>query len=274
MNARWQAIAREAAIAAEHIGIGITALGRANYAQNAWYGQAFFALSIGFERSAKLALVIDHALQNSGRFPPSQQMKAFGHDLEALLASVDAVAASGRLGPMPPRLPTSDIHKAIVKTLSKFASNITRYYNLDVITDAPRVAQVEDPISEWFTSVVLPVVSTYASRAQLQRVAGNAELVERIAGPTSLVMHTSETGQPLNTVFDASMLTGITKVAAPHVRVSVLQIARFLAQALSTLGDLSQVARLDVPYLSEFFAIYTCGDDMFRSRKTWSIYRP
>ena len=53
----WLALAREAGLAAEHIGIGATALGRANYAQEAYYAQAFFALSVGFERAAKLEII-------------------------------------------------------------------------------------------------------------------------------------------------------------------------------------------------------------------------
>ncbi len=62
MNKTWRALAREAGTAAEHLAIGISSLGRANYAQDAYYGQAFFALSIGLERASKLAFVVDHAL--------------------------------------------------------------------------------------------------------------------------------------------------------------------------------------------------------------------
>jgi len=65
MNETWQALAREAGLAAEHLAIGISALGKANYAQHAYYGQAFFALTIGLERAAKLALVVDHALEHN-----------------------------------------------------------------------------------------------------------------------------------------------------------------------------------------------------------------
>jgi hypothetical protein len=53
MNKIWQAIAHEASLAAEHIGIGATAIGKANYA-DAYYAQAFFALTTGFERASKL----------------------------------------------------------------------------------------------------------------------------------------------------------------------------------------------------------------------------
>jgi hypothetical protein len=38
---------------------GATTIGKANYAQEAYYGQALFSLTTGIERSAKLAFVID-----------------------------------------------------------------------------------------------------------------------------------------------------------------------------------------------------------------------
>ena len=90
-----------------------------------------------------------------------------------------------------------------------------------------------------------------------------------------MVMHHTETGQPLETVYDASRQTGLTKMAEPYVRLYVLQIVRFLASVLSELGNQAQVAGLeDIPYLSEFFAIYNNDDAMLKSRKTWSIYNP
>lgn len=54
MNAIWQALAREAGLAAEHLGIGVTAIGKASYAQHARYAQAwlhqFRRLRIRYER--------------------------------------------------------------------------------------------------------------------------------------------------------------------------------------------------------------------------------
>ena len=85
MNEIWQALAREAGISAEHLAIGVTALGKANYAQQAYYGQAFFALTTGIERAAKLALVIDYSLGHNGIFPPFKIIKGYGHNLQVLL---------------------------------------------------------------------------------------------------------------------------------------------------------------------------------------------
>ena len=56
----WHALKREAELAAESMAIGATSLGNTNYVRLANYGQAFFSLSTGLERSAKLALCLEH----------------------------------------------------------------------------------------------------------------------------------------------------------------------------------------------------------------------
>jgi len=76
MTENWIALAREAGLAAEHLAIGATALGKADFARHAHYAQAFFALSTGLERSTKLILVVDHAVENSGAFPPNRDVRA------------------------------------------------------------------------------------------------------------------------------------------------------------------------------------------------------
>jgi hypothetical protein len=274
MNATWQAIAREAALAAEHMGMGVTALGKANYAHNAHYPQAFFALSTGLERTAKLALVIDHAIQSGGTFPDNQQLRRFGHNLKQLLDAVDAIAASGRLTGKVRRLPRTPIHNSIIEVLSDFASNITRYYNLDLVTNAPGVQQTSDPIASWFDRVVEPAIAKHVTAARSAKIERNAKLADGLMGRSVMVMHHSESGQPLETVYDASQMTGLIEAVQPHVRLYVLQIVRFLASVMSELTYKTYAARLeDVPHLSEFFAIYNNEDKLLKSRKTWSIYK-
>jgi hypothetical protein len=157
MTKRWHAAAREAALAAEHMASGVTAPGKANYAQEAYYAEAFFALSTGFERSAKLALLVDYALHNGGEFPKNRDLRDYGHDVAALLGRMDQIAEQLGLSKPEDRLPKSEIHQAIIKVLSDFAKNITRYYNVDLITGSPSAAQQIDPLQEWFEQVVDPM---------------------------------------------------------------------------------------------------------------------
>ena len=74
-SVRWHALGREAELAAEQLAAGVTALGRANHAQRGYYSQAFFGMSIGFERAAKLIIIADHAIREHGSFPTSAMIR-------------------------------------------------------------------------------------------------------------------------------------------------------------------------------------------------------
>ena len=89
----WHTLGREAELAAEQLAIGVTALGRANHTQKGLYHQAFFALSIGFERLAKLILVAEYAVENNGEWMTDQTLKSIGHDISALLDACDPISA-------------------------------------------------------------------------------------------------------------------------------------------------------------------------------------
>lgn len=272
MNKIWQALAREAALAAEHLAIGATIIGKANYAETAYYGQAFFALATGFERAAKLSLVIDHALKNNGQFPTSKVLRDYGHNLSALLTKVDEIAAQRQLRR---RLPNSEIHNSIIKLLTDFANNVTRYYNLDLVTGNPITEKQIDPVSAWFDQVVVPILRKHQTKRQKNKIQQNARLIDELIGCHAMVMHHSESGDELNTVYDASFQTGITEAAKPYVRMYVMQIVRFMGHVLSELGYAAYGTDMDtIPHLSEFFAIFNNNDQYFKSRRTWSIYRP
>ncbi len=270
----WTALAREAAIAAESLATGATLLGKANYAHHAHYGQSFFALSIGLERAAKLALVVDYAASNGGTFPANDTVRKYGHDLAKLLERADQIAdARGATGDG--RLPRSTIHNAIVSVLTDFATNVTRYYNLELVTaHVPAVAK-QDPIAMWFEKVVEPILGKHYTQRHQIRHGMNAKLVSKILDPIAVVRFTSEQGASLDNAFSASMQTAMTDFAKPLARMYVLHFARFFSHLFTSLTHAAHAAQVPViPYLSEFFAIFDNDDTLFRRRKTWSIYHP
>lgn len=274
MNKEFHALAREAALAAEHLAIGVTALGKANYAFPAYYSQAFFALTIGFERSAKLALVVHHAIENKGRFPTEADLRRYGHNLNRLLARLDEISRVIHPTKEPHRhLPHTPIHLGVVEVLSDFANNVTRYYNLDLVAGSPSIANTQEPVAQWFDRVVTPILAAHYKEGIRQKHERNAQLIQELMGPHSMVSYTAESGTPLNSLFDASMQTAITSFATPYVRMYVMQIIRFVAVLISELGHLALRNGLQtVPYLSEFFAVFNNSDAYFKSRKCWSIH--
>src|ERR1700730_244824 len=131
-SSEWHALGREAELAAEQIALGVTTLGKANHAQSGLYTQAFFGLSIGLERLAKLILVADHMLSHSGLFPNDDQLKKIGHDISELFDRCEAISTKQRAGKDYSDRPCNPTHQGIVITLTEFG-RLSRYYNLDLI---------------------------------------------------------------------------------------------------------------------------------------------
>ncbi|WP_221058477.1 hypothetical protein [Methanoculleus chikugoensis] len=270
MNATWQALSREAATASEHLAIGVTALGKANYAQPAYYGQAFFALTIGIERSAKLALIIDHFLTQE-KFPPISEIRKHGHNIRELLERIDEIAS--RYNPSE-RLPRLVIHDQIIAILSDFATNITRYYNFDLITSKSGSVSQSDPNSAWFQHVMLPMIKEHSLNRQMEKRGYNALIIDELINGKALVSYHSEIGENITSVYEASMKKAIADITIPYVRLHVMQIVRFIGRLLSALGYSAQETGSEViPYMADFFRIYNNDDKYFKTRKTWSIYR-
>jgi hypothetical protein len=273
MNEKWQAVAREAAVAGEQMAIGATALKKASYARPAYYGQVFFALSTGFERAAKLALVVDYAIDHGGTYPDQKTVREHLHDLRKLLDECDKIAERRSFEDRNQRLPRTAIHDGIIGVLSTFATNVTRYYNVDVITDDPKAAGKVEPIRAWFESVTEPVLDAHYTNRQREKAKRNADLIDTMIGAHSWVLFTNEKGDLITDVREASLQTSKTQFAAAYTRMYVMQIARFIGLLLTDLGHIAAKDRLDsVPSMSEMFAIFNNNDEYFRSRETWSIY--
>jgi len=267
----WRAIAQEAALAAEHIGIGATTLGRANYGLLARYPQAFFALSVGFERSSKLAIALDYALDHGGLYPDSNQFRAYGHDIARLLRDVDDIASRRGLDLRHGGLPKTTIHRAIFQTLSEFARNVTRYYNLEVLAAGDRDVQAKDPIAAWHERITVEVLNRHYTDAQRQREEVEVALGEATMGARVMVRHVDETGALLSSVTDAMRATRRAAAARPWERMYVLQLGRFLGAVLGQLGLLARRHGMAVPELREFFAVFNQDDATLRRLRVWTI---
>lgn len=258
----------EATSAGAHMGLGVTTLGRANHAETGYYSQAFFALTVGVERAAKLALSLNQERSGNG-FADRQTMTGYGHNLATLLADVDNVANDlGLEGEA--RLPTSPIHTEIVGVLTDFANNLTRYYNLEFVAGEPAVANLEDPIAAWYTRVTKAVLAEHDTDAQRRRREANAAKLRPAEG-SALVRHQTEIGEPLTSLEAGALHSSETEFARRWERMYVLQICRFLSRVLVELSNLGGSEDIPVEF-NRLYSIFLMDDSYFRSRATWSIH--
>ena len=149
----WLSAGREAALVCHLIGSGVTSLSKANYAdKKGEYYTAFFGLSIGLERLAKLVLVADYAISNNRQMPAEQVVRNFGHELVRLLDAVSDISANHSLR-LDYTRPNTQISTAIVECLDAFAdARRGRYANFAALDD-PNLGQ-EEPIRRWWGDVV------------------------------------------------------------------------------------------------------------------------
>lgn len=250
------------------MGLGVTTLGRANHAETGYYSQAFFALTVGFERAAKLALSLNQERSGNG-FADKQTMVGYGHDLSTLLTDVDSVANDLSLEDES-RLPKSPIHTEIVGILTDFANNLTRYYNLEFVAGEPAVASREDPIAAWYTRVTTAVLAEHDTDARRRRREAKAAAFRPVEG-FALVRHQTEIGEPLTSLEAGALHSSETEFARRWERMYVLQICRFLSKVLVQLSNLGDSEDIPVE-LDRLYSIFLMDDSYFRSRATWSIH--
>jgi len=280
-----QYISREAQFTAEILAVGVTAINKADYTRTAHYAQMFFCLSIGLERAAKLTLCLEHIALN-GQLPNRSTIRKFRqyrHKLKILLREVERVGeALIPNGENHTRLPNTSITDNIVRILSDFSNNITRYYNLEAIGSSVR-NDAYDPIAAWYNDVMMLALRNHVTKRQLT----NVEKIVRAMGTrmegTTFVNLLREDLKPVKDVYTLLARIGLDDISKSYTRMYVLQICRVIAAVIVEISYIAQSKlnatssnggknTTDLPFMREIFGLFMCDDKYFRSRKTWSIY--
>jgi hypothetical protein len=168
--------------------------------------------------------------------------------------------------------PATGIHEGIISTLSEFATNVTRYYNLEFIAGDQSVINQDSPIATWHHKVSIPIALAHYGEARRKKDEARAQALEAMTGAFTLVRFYGEEGNLITSVFEASRCTAERDAVVPWERMYVMQFGRYFGAVLRDLAQQAQSAGLPVPHLSEFFAIFSNKDSYFRARKTWTIY--
>lgn len=266
------AILREAQLAAGLIGSGVTALGKASHATVGNYHEAFFGISIGIERLCKLLYIADNAIDHGGDFPSFESLKKQGHGLEDLLDICEDIAGRVDQSRQFSERPSTPIHEGIVRVLTAFAKT-SRYYNLDFLTK-PSVQYV-DPVAAWWSEVGEPICELHYNEKRRKRNETQAATMEAHIGGNAIVIHTAETGEPINEFEQLMKRQGSTKVVQRYGRLYTLQIVRWLTSIAIELSHSAteMLATRSLSYFHEPLEIFYNEDKMLRDLKTWTLYR-
>jgi len=267
----WHSIGREAALVRHLIGSGVTSLGKANYAdKEGEYYTAFFGLSTGLERLAKLILVADYAISNNGQMPDEQVVQRPGHKLVRLLNSAGDISARHSLRLNYPR-PTAQISTAIVECLDAFAdAGRGRYANFAALGN-PNLKQ-EEPIRKWWGNVAKLILDKhYYGKPVQARVEGQAKTIDALLSPICMVSYFDEEGSTMQDLRSASIRTGQTKIVQRNGRFYTLLVVRWLSNVFSELSREACYVH-NVRAFSgvwEYFYTYQVDDNLLKTRKIW-----
>lgn len=271
----WKALHREASLVSQIIGSGATALGRASYGSGfGEYYTAFFGLSIGIERLAKLILIADYAIENAGVLPSQTVVRRYGHRLKSLLDQVERIAI--KHGVTVPFLSPSDpICRAVVNCLDAFSdASRGRYANFEAIGN-PHFDPADEPVNKWWTEVVEPILDKhYRGKSAEKGVKERAALIDATIGSVSFVRYGDENGRMMTDVETASERTGQTKWAQEYGRFYTLSVVRWLSYIFRKLvRDAAYHNGIDSLFgHDEFFTTYTLDDNFLRTRKVWPLH--
>lgn len=269
----WHALGREAALTRHLLASGVTAIGKANYAdQFGEYYTAFFGLSVGIERLAKLIYVADYAMANGGRMPSEQRIRDFGHRLRDLVAAADRVAVA-RKARLRYSRPTNAITSEILVCLDAFAdASRGRYANFRSLEDPAR--ESHEPVRRWWDVVATAILTTHYNGTPTQaRVDTNARIAHAALSPFSSVLYITESGAPMRDVFTASVRIGQARIVQKYGRYYTLLLVRWLAELYSVLAEQACHEHGIVAFFgsSELFWTFTVEDRFLRTRKQWPL---
>lgn len=269
----WHFIRQEAMLVRHLVGAGATAIGQANYAnKKGEYYRAFFELSVGMERLAKLILVVDYALTNGGKLPDESYVRGYGHLLEKLFKAVEQ-ARTARALKLDYQRPTDAVATAIIANLDAFAdAKRGRYANFAALGN-PQTAQHE-PVAKWWTEVAEAILTDrYYGKPVQEKVEGNARAVNVLLSNIAMVRHTTETREHISDIEIASRRTGQTELVQKWSRYHALTIVRWLSDVYRELAEYAVYQHNHDAFFGswEFFDTYRVDDYFMKSRKIWPL---
>ncbi len=151
--------------------------------------------------------------------------------------------------------------------MGDFASNVNRYYNLEILETGGSASR--DPIASWYDQVVRPILALHDSNRRRDRTDRAVELIAVSASTLVSVIAVTETGEAITGLPELVQRSQEANATGPWQRMYVLQLARFVTGVISELGELLQRTRPDIPFLHEFFDCYQLDDAEFRRLKVW-----
>lgn len=264
----WIALSAECRLAADQVAAGGVSVGNLDPMNPGSFYSAFFPLSIGYERMAKIAIQVDARVEH-GSFLPKSKMRGLSHDIARSFDEVEKIAR--RRGYETERFgvrPSEPVHASVVSVLSNFATT-SRYNHLDAIGSAGQSGTSAE--KEWDTAVLPLLVEEHLTKRTAQKIVDGASGIGIAFDEADVYIgRQRDVDGTLHTKPAPPAFRGLLYEALnPYGRMHTLQLARWLATVLTSLGH-DAIMTGEVPYLSEFFSWMRADDQALRTRRNLS----
>lgn len=263
----FNALKNEAQFTKEVLGAGATSIRKANYSEKGIYFQAFTSLSTGFERMAKICVIIDKYIANNGNFQKTSSIRGkFGHNLTKLNKEIKNINEKRSMQIFFEYENCEKYWAKIIKILSDFGKG-DRYSNIDSLL---KKDLQKDPIERWVTEVDNLFYIEKVSKRKKDEIKREADFIGPEIENMTLVDHTSEKGEKIDTVKDGLELSMIQKATSVYRQFFVVKLIRFYMEILWNLQNEAQkFGREEIPFFHEIFGGFFVPDSKIKRKKRW-----
>lgn len=268
----WFLLQQEGYLAHSCLCNGLTALRQANIGdKKGLFYSAFFELSIGFERTLKLILILNHMARNQLVAPDSKTVEHYGHKLIALFDSARAICTARGLAALD-IFDQDSLAIVILRFLDSFAHPSGRYSNINKLT-GNKHKSITDPIAKW-GEIADKIMRDDATPFQRKRADLNGELIlEQLDGAAiSLISDMNQGRMDIARLHSRASELDTASRHAIYALVTLISALREVIASLcysaSEVAD-NQSGTCDVPDMAEFFQFAWAERQYVMRKRRW-----
>lgn len=249
MDEKYQRFVNEVEFSRQLLGIGLTSLRKASFADQGVYYQALSSISLGLERLMKLCLILDD-FNRTGNYTSRDQLRDYGHNLFKLFNLIHSRADK--------EIPLKEYHLKALQLLTTFAKS-SRYSNIDFITSDADT----DPIKEWHNEIDKRIYNDVLNEKQRERI--NKKCDEYRVVADSLPIHVmgfyDENRNEINSGGELHYLILRSEMLAGYRVLLVIQIIEAIYKIFKSHTRNPRDQHYCYLELSRFFATIIYGSD-------------
>lgn len=265
----FRKLQQEGHITRSCLATGLTEIRNADIGDRGRYYTGFFQLAIGVERTAKLAIIINHLAENDLESPGEKAVRSFGHRVDDLHEAAAKIAKQ-RQYEFASQFDLADLEQEILSFLTRFADEI-RYSNLDALAKGSAEPK---PLAQW-SKILDTIIEEDVSQSKIDKIRQESFGMAQAFGEAFFVQVHDLEDKPL-TVESWMSQPRLHEEAARHAiwHIALLihplmELVEELAREAMSVDKASDRKGASIPHMSEFYTFLWFNRQHILSKKKW-----